>query len=100
MTTRYQKQHYEEQAKLLRDYVTSGGCGADEPKDPKGSRIINSFADLFAADNPPYCGCCQAEHPREGEVCTAAEYGTPGDHNFLGFDRAQFLAACGLESEG
>ncbi len=68
MTTRYQSEHYEDVARILYVY------GVDK-------RIVDTFADLFAADNPP--ACIEGQCPSHG-----------------GFNRERFLTACGLESEG
>ncbi len=96
MTTRYQKSHYEDVAKVLksaldrrpREFPRLSGMLAAIP-------LIDDFADLFAVDNPDVCcnwplktnglcglPCpCGAHHPRDG------------------FDREQFLVACGLRDK-
>ena len=96
MTTRYQEKHYEDVARILslRRAPKAGG---------KLGHILNvglagvavGFADLFAADNgPPLCTYC-GDAKGTTAICTKVE------HNFKGgFDREQFLEACGLESEG
>lgn len=71
--SRNTKEHYEDVARLLR---RKGIDGIGE-REPTRHRIIYAFADLFAADNP---ACAFLD-------CTMHQ----------GFDREQFLAACGLE---
>ncbi len=87
MTTRYQSEHYEDVAGILKDQLSSTpplnwvGHIAETETNATVKRIAGRFADLFAADNPSGCG--------------------PGIHDgpcFYSFDRKQFLAACGLES--
>jgi len=59
----------------------------------------SQFADLFAADNPPYCIHCGAPAITD-EVCASAGGRLYDEHLFEGgFNLEQFLAACGLESE-
>ncbi|KKK48053.1 hypothetical protein LCGC14_3149030, partial [marine sediment metagenome] len=82
--SRYTKQHYEDVARLLKDYALPVS-------------LINRFADLFAADNPPSSRCWNCGDSKEaaGAICTRPNEG----HRFGGFDRKQFLAACGLEPD-
>ena len=100
MTTRYQSKHYEDVARLLnKQPVASVGSLYQAVK-----RMGEDFADLFAADNPRICNICRAPKG-ETALCFGSVLGRasnpPGEHNFQGgFDRTQFLAACGLESEG
>ncbi|KKM91576.1 hypothetical protein LCGC14_1227140 [marine sediment metagenome] len=88
MTTRYQKSQIEDVARILSDAV---GIASDCDRVDCGCKmeslaICKDFADLFAADNPP---ACQAFHgPGHDSSCKLAG----------GFNREQFLAACGLES--
>jgi hypothetical protein len=94
MTTRYQKKHSEDVARILRDYLSKPTVGRvfhlDRPN------ICQDFADLFAADNPPVCRYCRNTPRSAWSLCVG-----PSTHEYGGgFDRAQFLAACGLESEG
>jgi hypothetical protein len=100
MTTRYQKQHYEDVAEIIKAELArrrergspSFGKALTLP-----TPLVDDFADLFAADNPPSTRCWH---------CGASEGTMPPcrypaqEHNYGGFDREQFLAACGLESEG
>ena len=89
MTTRYQKRHYEDVARLLQGPPATQG-------------IIHDFADLFAADNPDsyQCGYCGTDG--------ATSVACPGrslalGHSLVhhkGFDRERFLEAYGLGSEG
>ena len=80
MATLYDKRHYENVADLFK---VAGVLGE------MSQWYVQRFADLFAADNPPRCSTCGAS------VCSQR------GHVFAsGFNREQFLAACGLESEG
>ena len=91
MTTRYQKRHYEDVARILLEFVLLSHVG------PMTRDLVNTFADLFAADNPPFCSDCGDEKGTTS-ICT---HSCGSHHVFIrGFDREQFLAACGLESEG
>ena len=85
--SRYTEQHYEDVAKALKenrdwalrlDNVHARGVMAS---------TIGTFADLFAADNPKRC-TFHGEH----------DTGYSEDCKITGFNREQFLAACGLES--
>ena len=103
---RYTQAHYEDVARILAEGHI--GLGASKSAYHRGlggiaalKQVAYDFADLFTANNPRRCERCTAPFPRsEGEVCMSARYGTPGDHQFSGFDRAEFLRACGVESEG
>jgi len=70
MSSRYSKRHYEDVARLLR-------CHHLEGNDCDIYSVAHAFADLFAADNPR-CAFLDCQMHK-------------------GFDRARFLAACGLE---
>ncbi|KKM93912.1 hypothetical protein LCGC14_1203760 [marine sediment metagenome] len=79
MTTRYQSKHYEGVAKLIQ---RTNGCSI--------RYTAGQFADLFAADNPPFCRTCNVAH--------TIFYASEGMHDYDGgFNRAEFLAACGLK---
>ena len=81
MTTRYQKRHYEDVASILLAHV--GYVSRD---------LVSDFADLFAVDNPQRFTAhiaCPYNHSD----------GRDNDCHIYGFDREQFLAACGLEPE-
>ncbi len=86
MTTGYQEKHYEDVARILRADRMEARI---RPEDDALANVIADFADLFAADNPMRC----TFH---------------GDHNIgysagckiTGFNRKQFLEACGLKKEG
>ncbi len=107
MTTRYQKKHYEDVARLLAFHWAK--VAGDSPV-PRGSRaraimgvVLQDFADLFAADNPQQCVYCLTLGPKPaGEACPQRGI-APADantyHSFMGFNRKQFLTACGLEEE-
>ena len=57
--------------------------------------ICQDFADLFAADNPPVCRWCTAPVEPSPTNCPKSAL---GQHTYLGgFDRAEFLRACGIE---
>ena len=93
MTTRYQKRHYEDVARLLYGAVQDAS-NKDRWVDME---LVHEFADLFAADNPPVCRVCDDDEGT-GSICTCS---CGGHHHFEGgFNRKQFLEACGLESEG
>jgi hypothetical protein len=75
MTTRYTEKQIEDVARILLEHVLLSRVS------PMTHDLVNTFADLFAADNPPELGWgC-------GPGCLAHR----------GFDRAAFLIACGLE---
>ena len=80
--SRYTKEHYEDVAGLLRATKEKFGRARVESKDIIGT-LAYSFAILFAADNPPVYDCPE---------CAGSE-----DRLVGGFDREQFLTACGLE---
>lgn len=87
MTTRYQEKHYEDAARILREH--KGCC--------KTEWVADDFADLFAANNPPTCRVCGESAAGAPPPCERYD----GHHEWTGgFDREQFLSACGLESEG
>ncbi len=80
MTTRYQSEHYEDVARILQQHVHL-------PRHIEQRQLVEDFADLFAADNPPRCSTCGAS------VCSQR------GHVFVsGFNCEQFLADCGLRS--
>ncbi|KKL23086.1 hypothetical protein LCGC14_2428870 [marine sediment metagenome] len=75
MTTRYQKSQIEDVARLLEgNTLLSDSHKINKPN------LVRAFADLFAADNPSHWSSFT--------------------QSFVGFDREQFLAACGLKKEG
>ena len=91
MTTRYQKSQIEDVALI---FATRG------MPDIVRTQLTGDFADLFAADNLGRCTHCIR---LEGTTahCDSADGHLRDEHNFQGgFDREQFLIACGLESEG
>lgn len=94
MTTRYQKRHYEDVAQFLKTNKPHNNYGNPSTAQNllKGyhGMLCGRFADSFAADNPPVCQVGSHDGP-----CTPTCL-IEGS----GFDRARFLAACGLESEG
>ena len=86
--SRYTKQHYEDVARILFEH--SGYTTAMVVTDD----ITHAFADLFAADNPPNSRCWNCGDDKgTTSICTRPNEG----HNYGGFDRDQFLKACGLE---
>ena len=98
----YTKQHYEDVANLIK-----GSWPEAVPEDVNEVMLFslsNKFADLFAADNPDsvYCGYCGAtrDHrlPCPERGVSGVEARSP--HSFVyhkGFNREQFLTACGLK---
>ena len=100
--SRYTKEHYEDVALVLSEkriyfshlYNDSQAIVAEQVVD----RIAHSLADLFATDNPDYCGYCGVPSDTVTSLCP--ERATMKlNHAFIGgFDREQFLAACGLEA--
>ena len=94
MSNRYTKEHYEDVAKVLHPYADASlkwGDGEYSTMD----EVARDFADLFAADNPPSTRCWSCGDSKEVKsICTRPNEG----HSYGGFDRKQFLAACGLES--
>ena len=87
MTTRYQKSQIEDVARILAEEKHfQETSGRPEGMSAAGA-VINlqhTFADLFAADNPPMCRVGSHDGP-----CTPVCW-------LDGFNREQFLAACGL----
>lgn len=96
--SKYQRQHYDDVARVL------SHARAHEPRFGTGEftaigQAIIDFADLFAADNPPYCQYCRnTPTPASAATqCVQVHLGEP--HEYIGgFDRERFLKACGLES--
>ncbi len=70
--SRYSKEHYEDVATILKRQTAPVS-------------LVNEFADLFAADNPP---TCQLSDHHSG-VCSFGG----------GFNSGRFLVTCGLEPE-
>lgn len=100
--SRYTKEHYEDVARTLTDFWADSANWSLYCEVP--SELVRNFADLFAADNPKTCIHCgyleSAFDLAAGEICDSADGRTRDEHNFEGgFDRAQFLAACGLKGE-
>ncbi len=93
MTTRYQKRHYEDVAEILLGQISSVpplnwiGRIAEVETNATVKRIAYRFVGLFAADNPPICSLPD-EHTGDCEYT--------GGKATTGFDREQFLVACGL----
>ncbi|KKL74974.1 hypothetical protein LCGC14_2059480 [marine sediment metagenome] len=87
MTTRYQSKHYEDVARIIA--VEMDDHPGRPNRTPTLRAVARQFADLFAADNPKRC-TFHGDH----------NIGYSEDCKITGFDREQFLAACGLESEG
>ncbi|MEE9569451.1 MAG: hypothetical protein V3W37_08700 [Candidatus Binatia bacterium] len=98
MKTRYQESQIEDVAQILKSQISSAlplnwvGHIAETETNATVKRLAHRFADLFAADNPPTCIECGAhrdETDPEGQCV---------NHLFAyGFDREQFLEACGLK---
>ena len=93
--SKYQEQHYEDMAGIVKMFT--GSCGLEHcDACATVSEISLQFMRLFAADNPACCAHCG-----DDEGTTAACVGAGGrsydEHNFEGgFDRERFLKACGL----
>ena len=88
---RYKQEHYEDVAELMRR------ANRVEPRATSPLNyepLVRDFADLFAADNPRRCFADKDHAGDCDDGCLTGE----GPSN-EGFDRARFLAACGLESE-
>ena len=84
MSSRYRKQHYEDVARILSKDARTVEIVTED--------IARDFADLFAEDNPPFCRTCDVTH--------TIFYAGEGLHEYEGgFNRADFLAACGLAEE-
>ena len=104
MSSRYSKKHYEDVARILKEQATYySGIVNDGQAIVAGvvlGRTIQDFADLFTADNPKCCIHCGYVKGTT-EICDSANGQLRDEHTFeYGFDREQFLAACGLKSEG
>jgi len=85
MSNRYQTEHYEDVAKILSKDARTVEIVTED--------IARDFANLFAADNPQRCTAhvaCPYNHSD----------GRDNDCHIYGFNRAQFLTACGLKKEG
>ena len=89
MTTRYQKRHYEDVARILSWHTTAAGVDEDKKRMAALGYLCAHFANLFAADNPRQCYL----HGIHGGSCNGAQC------IMVGFDPVTFLKACGLESE-
>lgn len=86
----YTKQHYEDIAKLIRDSWPE--AVPEDINEVILFSLANKFADLFATDNPKRCDACGSS------MGTSTQCPYNKDHLFEGgFDREQFLTACGLE---
>ncbi len=110
MTTRYQSEHYEDVIRIMKPYMELRSepdhfLVTERSAVTAGARaVVLDFADLFAADDPPsvYCGYCGTTEGNPSPIL-CPERGLDKVHSFVyhkGFDREQFLAACGLEEEG
>jgi len=96
MTTRYQKEQHDEVARILKKNravsIGDGLGGKQLLLHISNGGLTNAaidFADLFAADNPKRCTFHGDHNVGYSEDCI-----------ITGFDREQFLAACGLKKEG
>ncbi len=89
--SRYSKQHYEDVATILRNEFKDWSPQYQRPI----PYIAIAFANLFAADNPLRCAYCNSSQGADAFLrCTDG-----GEQHLFteGFNRDQFLAACGLE---
>ena len=81
--SKFTKQHYEDVATLLKKRSPA------HPAMIMVKAVAIDFADLFAAGNLPTCIDCGSSRGEANYNCAS--------HLFAGgFDREQFLAACGL----
>ncbi|KKM72049.1 hypothetical protein LCGC14_1424500 [marine sediment metagenome] len=88
--SKFTKQHYEDVATLLKKRSPA------HPAMIMVKAVAIDFADLFATDNPACCIHCGY---LEGttDICDSSDGRIREEHLFEGgFDREQFLAACGL----
>ena len=101
MTTRYQKSQIEDLARILHKYYLGIAYGPGY-----SAGIAGDFVDLFAADSPSICSVCGTSPLGGQNLYCVVGFGAPSreptkEHNWEGgFNPKQFLAACGLESEG
>ncbi len=94
MKTGYQNEHYEDVARIVSWHTTAAKVDGDKKRMAELGYLCLHFADLFAADRPPSSRCWTCGNSEEaGSTCTRLD----GKHRFGGFDREQFLAACGVE---
>ncbi|KKN12979.1 hypothetical protein LCGC14_1011010 [marine sediment metagenome] len=85
----YMEQHYEDVAKILSKDARTVEIVTED--------IARDFADLFAADDPLTCLHCGQEAIELGDTCpVGGGIGAPHAHT-QGFNREQFLEACGLD---
>ncbi len=93
MTTRYQQSQIEDVAEIIHD-------STHQTLEGYPFNWAERFADLFAADNPKCCIHCGYVKGTT-EICDSADGQLRDEHAFeYGFDREQFLEACGLEGDG
>ena len=100
--SRYTKEHYEDVARLIKGSWPIEAEGR-EAEEVVLFNLINKFADLFAEDDPPsvYCGYCGTTEGNPSPIL-CPERGLDKVHSFIyhkGFNRKQFLEACGLEPQ-
>ena len=84
---RYTTAHHEDVAGILASYTLCKLPDRCESCHNHRGTVMR-FADLFAADNPPVCEVGSNHGPDDicGPACLRG-----------GFDRAEFLRACGIE---
>ena len=87
MTTRYTEKHYEDVASILHE---AKRIETDIGRLLPSEGYADEFADLFAADNPQRCTAHIACPYNRSD-------GRDNDCHIYGFNRARFLAACGIE---
>ena len=98
--SRYTKEHYEDVARTIRLEREHWEGLPNDAQTAMAESILthwsNSLADLFAADNPPTCIDCGRPEGRPYGECTTRKTLLKDEHRFMGgFNRKQFLAACG-----
>ena len=88
--SKFSKEHYEDVARMLFPYTATGPSNEEHYGSRAARLIAVDFADLFAADHPPSTHCWHCGSNRNVVTdCTHVE------HNYGGFNREEFLTACG-----
>jgi hypothetical protein len=92
MTTRYQKRHYEDIAKILNSWA--GTIEKDgKPYYFTHLHLCRDFAELFMNDNPPHCQNCGITDSGGAGRCAIRDI----PHVYVRrFDYERFMTACGV----
>lgn len=97
MSGRYTKQQYEDVARILvQRRVPTVGEGLGRIRNAALTDVANDFAALFAADNPP---TCRHRDILGKSIPLDSIHGEGECEQTGGFNRDQFLEACGLETK-